>query len=299
MGFYAPHTLLEDARRHGVPPLAIDVQHSAYDCALERLASPPPRGARERGADPLRRHAPAEQPFGVRLGLRLVRGLREAAARQVEAARARGGPFTSLYDLWRRTHLSRADLARLAAAGALAPLSPGSRREALWNVHALPEDEGDLFARVKPPPEASPPLPAMTEPQRVIADYQAVGACVDAHPMQLLREGLQRAGVSSTAEVAAARAGRRVQVAGMAIVRQRPETAKGMFFMTVEDECGFANIVTTPDVFARYRAVARTALFVLVGGVVERTGQVVNVKSESFRELALGEALPVATRDFH
>ncbi len=225
--------------------------------------------------------------------------LREAAARQVEEARRRGGAFTSLYDLWRRTRLSKVDLARLAAAGALAPLSPGSRREALWNVYALPEDEGDLFARVKPPPEPSPPLPELTERERVVADYQALGACVDAHPMQLLRASLEKAGVASTAQVQAMRPGRKVQVAGMAIVRQRPETAKGMFFMTLEDEQGFANIVATPDVFARYRRVARSALFVLVSGVVERTGQVVNVKAESFREIGLGDALPVATRDFH
>ncbi len=294
MGFYAPHTLLEDARRHGVWPLAIDIQHSGYDSSLER--APPPSGAPEM---PLSRHAPREQPFGVRLGLRMVRGLREAAARQVEEVRRKGGPFTSLYDLWWRTRLSKPDLARLAAAGALASLSPGSRREALWNVYALPENEGDLFARVKPPPESSPPLPSLSERERVVADYQAIGACIDAHPMQLLRASLAKAGVASTAQVQAMRPGRKVQVAGMAIVRQRPETAKGMFFMTLEDEQGFANIVTTPDVFARYRRVARTALFALVSGVVERTGQVVNVKAESFKEIGLGEALPVATRDFH
>jgi error-prone DNA polymerase len=340
MGFYAPHTLLEDARRHGVPPLALDVQYSGVECSLEpnrpaegrsasgplvrglepnrpaegRSASgplvrglEPNRPAEGRSASgppppappPSRRHAPVDQPFGVRLGLNLVRGLREATARKVEAARTREGLFSSLYDLWRRTHLSKADLARLAAAGALSSLSPGTRREALWNVHALPEDEGDLFARVRPPPEPSPPLPAMSEHARVVADFRSVGACIDAHPMQLLRASLQRAGVASTAQVATMRPGRRVQVAGMAIVRQRPETAKGMFFMTLEDELGFANIVTTPDVFARYRQVARTALFVLVGGVIERTGQVVNVKSESFKELGLGDALAVATRDFH
>jgi error-prone DNA polymerase len=111
---------------------------------------------------------------------------------------------------------------------------------------------------------------------------------------------LEKAGVASTAQVQVMRAGRKVQVAGMAIVRRRPETAKGVFFMTLADEQGLANnIVATPDVFARYRRVARSALFVLVSGVVERTGQVVNVKAKSFRELGLGDVLPVETRDIH
>jgi error-prone DNA polymerase len=117
--------------------------------------------------------------------------------------------------------------------------------------------------------------------------------------MQLLRPALQKARAVPTCELARLPAGRSVTVGGMAIVRQRPETAKGMFFMTLEDEHGFANIVTTPDVFARYRRVARQALFVLVKGRLEKSGQVVNVKAERFEEIGLGEDLPVATRDFH
>jgi error-prone DNA polymerase len=166
-------------------------------------------------------------------------------------------------------------------------------------VHALPTDEGDLFARVAPPPEEPPELPPMSARERVLADYRATGACIDAHPMQLLRPALQRARIASTREVQGTRPGTPVRVAGMAIVRQRPETAKGMFFMTLEDELGFANVVTTPDVFAANRRVARQALFVLVTGRVERSGQVVNVKAERFEELSLGAEVPVATRDFH
>ncbi len=301
MGFYAPHTLIEDARRHGVPPLPLTVQDSLYDCRLEELGEQRVEALLSSLPEPsdLRRHAPERQRFGLRLGLRMVRGLREASAKAVERTRE-SGPFRSLYDLWRRTRLSRADLARLAAADALSPLLPGaSRREALWQVHALPQDEGDLFARVAPPPEESPPLPAMNERERILADYRAVGACVDAHPMQLMREKLRAHGCSSTQDLSKMRPGRPVRIGGMAIVRQRPETAKGMFFMTLEDELGFANIVATPDVFARDRVVARGALFVVVDGQVERSGQVVNVKAERFRELRLGEELPVSTRDFH
>jgi len=245
-------------------------------------------------------HAPEAQPFGVRLGLRMVRGLREEAARSVERAR-RDGPFRSLYDLWRRTRLMPADLARLAAADALASLLPAgaSRREALWHIHALPTDEGDLFARTSPPPEESPPLPGLNERERVLADYQSTGVCIDAHPMELMRPALERSRVRTSRELAQLQPGLGVRIAGMAIVRQRPETAKGMFFMTLEDEHGFANLVVTPDVFARHRRVARQALFVIAHGKIERSGQVVNVKVDRLDEIRLGEGLAVATRDFH
>ncbi|MGI5864370.1 MAG: error-prone DNA polymerase [Myxococcales bacterium] len=295
MGFYAPHTLIEDARRHGVPALPVDVQHSSYDCTLERIEGPgywPPGGPPP--------HAPKEQPFALRLGLRMVRGLREQAARKIVAARG-DGAFRSLYDLWRRTHLSHADLARLAVADALASLLPegSSRRQALWHVHALPVDEGDLFARVSPPAEEPPRLPAMTASEQVFADYRATGASLNAHPMELMRASLTQAWILASRQVAKMRAGAQVRVAGMAIVRQRPETAKGMFFVTLEDELGFINVVATPDVFAEYRRVARTALFLLVKGRIERSGKVVHVKAQSFEELRLGEELPVHTRDFH
>jgi error-prone DNA polymerase len=114
-----------------------------------------------------------------------------------------------------------------------------------------------------------------------------------------MRPALARAGVLETRQLARTRAGLQVSVAGMAIVRQRPDTAKGMFFMTLEDEHGFANVVVTPDVFARYRRVARQALFVRAHGRVERNGQVVNLKTDRLEELLLGDELPVATRDFH
>ncbi|MGC4114427.1 MAG: error-prone DNA polymerase [Myxococcales bacterium] len=296
MGFYAPHTLLEDARRHGVPPLSVDVQHSRYDCTLERLS---PETLDRAKKDRCVRHAPDAQELGVRLGLRMVRGLREEAAKSVEKALLKDGPFRSMYDLWRRTRLTHHDLARLAAADALAALVPAgaTRREALWHVHALPTDEGDLFARVAPPAEEPPALPSMSTRERVLADYQTTGACIDSHPMQLIRSSLAK--VLRTNEVQKLRPGTQVRVAGMAIVRQRPETAKGMFFMTLEDETGFANIVATPDVFAANRRVARQALFVMVTGKVERSGQVVNVKAERFEEISLGADVPVATRDFH
>ncbi len=295
MGFYAPHTLLEDARRHGVPSLAVDVQYSDYDCTLERLSDE--AAARVRPCVP---HSPERQPFGVRLGLRLIRGLRSDAARTVETARAKG-PFRSLYDLWLRTRLSHHELARLAAADALASLLPTgtSRREALWHVHALPQDEGDLFARVKPPAEGSPALPSMSEKERILADFEATGACVDAHPMGLLRPGLGRSGVLASNDLPKQRNGHAVRIAGMAIVRQRPETAKGMFFLTLEDEHGFTNVVATPDVYAKHRVVARQGLFILVHGKVERSGQVINVKAERFEELGLGAEVAVSSRDFH
>jgi error-prone DNA polymerase len=230
----------------------------------------------------------------------MVRGLREAAGREIEAARKKAGPFRSLHDLWRRTRLSKIDLSRLAAADALASLVSGaSRREALWQVLALPEHEGDLFARAAPPPEPASGLHPLTERERMLADFEALRACVHAHPMELMRPSLARWRVASSSDLASLRPGREVKVAGMAIVRQRPETAHGMFFMTLEDEQGFANIVATPEVFARYRKVARAALFVLVRGKIERSGKVVNVKAEHLEELQLGQELPVATRDFH
>jgi len=292
MGFYAPHTLIEDARRHGVPARPVDVQVSDYDCTLEKLETP---------VTPVSPHAPREQWLAVRLGMRLVRGLREDAARHLEAERRKRGPFTSLYDLWRRTHLSRADLSRLAAADALRALLPegASRREALWHVHALPTDEGDLFARVQPPPEPSPQLPALSRRETVLSDYHMTGTSLLAHPMELMRESLRNAGVLDSRQVAKARRGKPVTLAGLAIIRQRPGTAKGMCFITLEDEHGFVNVVITPDVYERYRRTIRTSLFLLVHGKIERAGKVTNVKTSRVEELKLGDDLAVSTRDFH
>ena len=278
MGFYAPHTLVDDAKRHRVPVRPVDVQRSAWDCTLEETPGEAPR-------------------LALRLGLRMVRGLSEAIGRRLEAIAppANGARFSSVADLAARASLRRTDVARLAAAGALASFGL-DRREALWAAQAL-APRGDLFHGVHTD-EPAPGLTPLTPAERVHADYAAAGASAEEHPVAFLRDELTAFGALDSSQIARARTGKRVRAAGMAIVRQRPGTAKGMVFVTLEDEHGFVNLVLTPDVFEATDPDARAALFCAADGRVERSGKVVNVRVE--RLIALRASVAGAkSRDFH
>ncbi|ADO72232.1 error-prone DNA polymerase [Stigmatella aurantiaca] len=251
MGFYAPHTLVADARRHGVEVRPVDVRHSGWDCTLE-----------EGGA--------------LRLGLRMVRGLGEAAGKRVAAARA--GGFSCLGDVARRTRIPRHELTRLALAGALASLC-GSRRQALWEIQALgPLDADDLFFGMSMD-GTQVELPPMGVAERVTADYETVGLSLEKHPLELLRPTLRTLGAVSAEGLQRVSSGRRVAVGGMLICRQRPPTARGMCFLSLEDETGIANLVVPPDVYERSRRDIHGALFLVGEGVLERSGKVLNVKA--------------------
>jgi error-prone DNA polymerase len=281
MGFYAPHTLVEDAKRHGVEVRGVDVLASAWETTLEGAAPGVPSAAGE---------APA-----LRVGLHAIRGLPREVGDAVVAARARG-PFRSLADLVRRAGLSRAWLVRLAEAGALGALAP-DRRSAVWRSLAVEADGGDLFAGVTPP-EPEPELAAASSVEEVSQDFATAGLSTRGHPMATLRPSLAGGRIRTARELGRLPDRAPVEVAGLVIVRQRPETSKGIVFVSLEDETGIANLVVMPDVYERCRPVVRGAPFLLARGKVERSGQVVNVRVDSVAPLALAPAVGNRAREF-
>ncbi|MBI4636720.1 MAG: DNA polymerase III subunit alpha [Candidatus Rokubacteria bacterium] len=269
MGFYHPATIVKDAQRHGQRILPIDVTRSQWLCTIE-----PDEGGG---------HA-------VRLGLRYVKGLRESAAQALVRARE-ARPFASIHDLALRAGLERAEVETLAAIGALAPLG-GTRRANLWTA-AVPHP-GPVFGETFGAPDRDQsPLRDMTEAERLVADYAGTGVTLGRHPMAMRRAELRRRGVLSARELALAENETRVRVAGSVIVRQRPGTAKGFVFLSLEDETGIANVIVTPDLFARYRVTLVTAPFLLVEGAVQHQDGVVSVRAQRVEALpALGHAVP-------
>jgi intein/homing endonuclease len=250
MGFYHSATVVNDARRHGVRVLPVDVTRSDWPCTLERR----------------------DAAWAVRLGLRYVKGLRESAARALVAARA-ARAFASARDLAARAEIARDEMQTLAAIGALAPLG-GTRRANVWNA-AVP-DLGPLFAPTTPAPS---PLREMTETERLVADYAGTGVTLGPHPMALRRTAIAARGVRRAVDLAAGQDGERVRVAGSVIVRQRPGTAKGFVFLSLEDETGIANVIVTPGLFARRRWTLVGEPFLLVEGILQRQDGVISVRA--------------------
>jgi error-prone DNA polymerase len=252
MGFYHAATIVKDAQRHRQRVLAVDVTRSAWLCTVEDGA--------------------------VRLGLNYVKGLRERAGRAMVAARA-GRAFASVADVARRAGLEGDELATLAAIGAFAALG-GTRRANLWTAsRPLP---GELFARTAERPEASP-LRDMDAGERLGADYAGTGVTLGPHPMALRRPALARLDgrpVLRASDLGRGRDGSRVRVAGNVIVRQRPGTAKGFVFLSLEDETGIANVIVTPGLFARHRLVLVTEPFLLVEGMLQIQDGVVSVRAD-------------------
>lgn len=278
MGFYSPHTLVEDAKRHGVTVLPVDVNESGWRCSL----SPWGEGEGEGGtAFPAEGRTP-RQPH-LRLGFEVVKGLREDTGQRLEAARAER-PFTSVADVARRTRMPRHELTRLALAGALNSLCE-NRRTALWDIHALgPFDEGDLFFGL-PMAGDRAAFPAMTKAERVYADFEATSLSLEAHPVALVRKALEARGAVTTAGLLDVPHGKTAVVGGLIIVRQRPPTAKGFTFLSVEDETGIANLVIEPKKFDRFRTAITTTALIVSRGRVERSGKVVNLKVDELESL--------------
>jgi len=264
MGFYSPSTLLQDAQRHGVPLAPIDVGVSDWDCTCMRPAAPDARAQAGR-AGAAAPPPDVKRPTWIRLGLRLVNGLGEAAGRRIEAAR-REHPFASVEDLVARARLDRKEIVALAESGALDELC-GGRREAIWKVVA-PREQG-LFDGAERE-EARPTLPKMSRAEQLVLDYERTGVSVSDHPMKLLRSRLPKK-VRSSRDIMALRSGTRVTVAGLVICRQRPGTASGVVFVTMEDELGFINLVLWSKVFDANRHVATTSRLLMVHGRIERS----------------------------
>jgi error-prone DNA polymerase len=276
MGFYSPSTILEDAKRHGVEVRPVRIDRSNWDCTIEDGA--------------------------IRVGFRQVRGMGERAGASIEAAR-KAAPFESLEDLAERASLERRELDALAEAGALEPIVTG-RRESMWKVRAprLPgraaagETMG-LFAGVDFG-EMSPSLSPMTRSEQLVLDYERTGISIAAHPMSLMRAELPKRVRRSTDLVTLAHEAP-VEAAGLVICRQRPGTASGVVFITLEDEHGFINLILYARVFEQLRHVATTSSLLLAKGTIERDGGVVYIVTRALRSIALRQAMPSMSRDFH
>jgi error-prone DNA polymerase len=317
MGFYSPGTLVEDAKRHGVEVRPVDLTRSAWDHVLEladgrtlvprsgtvqmrpaaddgtpgtqdahRSGSPSPGTTRRRATAPA---SPTAVPPAVRLGVRLVRGLGARAREALEEALAQG-PFASVNDFVQRVRVDRAAVQRLAEAGAFdawyAHEPPARRRRvALWDV--LEAQRGAAGPLAPLPQRASPAaVPALSAVELTAADYRMTGLSLAGHPMVHVRDALALNGVRTARDLLTrGRDGERVGTAGLVICRQRPGTAKGFVFLTLEDETGMINIVVTPQRFERDAALISGSPLLLVRGVLQVEGRVVNVRARTFRAL--------------
>ncbi len=278
MGFYAPAQIVRDARDHGVEIREVDINTSSWDCTLE-----PGWYA----ADRLHaRHASMKDEVhsthALRLGFRLISGFSEDEAKHIESVRGAG--FDSIRDLWLRTGLGPATLQKLAAADAFRSLGL-DRREAEWVIRALrrsgDKDDLPLFARAAVPelePDAA--LPAMTAGQHVVEDYRHLHLSLKEHPMAFLRDDFAACGSRPNGDLPDIPNGRRVTVGGLVLVRQRPGTAKGVIFATLEDETGIANVVIWQRTFERFRPIVMGARLISVTGPVQNVSNVVHVVAE-------------------
>lgn len=298
MGFYSPQSLVADARRHGLTVLRPDVQASGARAGLERLApgesapgEPPAPGTRTR---PGQVALAVDPTLAVRLGLASVRGIGEEVAERLVAERADGGPFRDLRDLVRRVRLTTAQLESLATAGALGSLGV-ERREALWAAGALALEGPDTLPGVAVGIEA-PTLPGMGEVETAMADVWATGVSVDSYPTRYVREGLDAAGVLRVEQAFVHEPGRRVAVAGVVTHRQRPGTAQGVTFLSLEDETGLLNVICTAGLWQRFRRVARGSPALVVRGRLERADGATNLLAEHLAPLSL--KVPSTSRDF-
>ncbi|AOJ70086.1 MULTISPECIES: error-prone DNA polymerase [Burkholderia] len=281
MGFYPPAQLVQDAKRHGVTVLPIDASASGWEASLEaRPGAAPPGG----------------QP-AVRLGLSLVRGLGEDAARRIEAARA-AGPFTSVDELACRARLERRDLEALAAANAFATLA-GNRRDALWQaVAAVPER--DLLAAAPIDEAEKPALGAPSEADDVFADYHTIGLTLNRHPVALLRPALDARRLSSAAALRDRRNGQLARACGLVTARQMPGTAKGVLFVTLEDETGCVNVIVRPELLERQRRETLDSRLLAVSGVWQCESDVRHLVAQYLEDLTpLIAGLRTESREFH
>jgi error-prone DNA polymerase len=275
MGFYTPSQLVQDARRHGVEVRPVDVTASEWESTLEAIPSP---------------------QAAVRLGFLMVRGLSEAAAKRIVETRAHEA-LQSVDDLAHRASLDRHDLKCLAAAGALETLS-GHRRNAYWKIAGI--ETGVHILRDAPVAEISPALPSPTEGENILADYASTGLTLGRHPLALLRPRLERMRFVSAENIRLRPAGSRVRAAGIVTGRQRPGTASGTVFVTLEDETGTVNIIVWPRLVEAQRRELLGSKLMGVEGTLEREGEVMHLVAKRLIDHSdLIGLLEVESRDFH
>ncbi|MEQ1956059.1 error-prone DNA polymerase [Mesorhizobium sp. CN2-181] len=282
MGFYAPAQIVRDARDHHVEVRPVCINASRWDCTLEPME---------------------DESFAVRLGMRMVRGLSNANAATLLVAHA-DQPFASVDDLWRRAGVPIAALVQLAEADAFREALGISRREALWQIKGLRDEPLPLFAAAArgeegPIPELVEPavsLRPMTAGSEVVEDYGHVGLTLRAHPMSFLRSDLRRRRIVTCSEAMNAPDRQWLEAAGVVLVRQRPGSAKGVMFITIEDETGIANLVIWPKLFERQRRIILAASMFAVRGRIKREGEVVHLVAHQLTDLS-AELASVGSRD--
>jgi error-prone DNA polymerase len=272
MGFYAPAQLVRDAQRHGIEVRPVDINHSRWDCTLEQTQNP--------------------RRFAVRLGFRMVHGLANADAGLIPIVRSEQ-PFTSIEDLWRRVGIPAKALKHLAEADAYGSLGI-NRRDALWTIKGLSDEVMPLFAATDERdrtirPELVEPeveLVPMTEGREVVEDYCSKGLTLRRHPVSFLRQELTERRISSCEDLHRVRDGQRATVAGLVLVRQKPGSAKGVTFMTIEDETEVANLVIWSSVFEKHRRLILSSGMIGCRGRLQREGGVTHLIAEHFLDLS-------------
>jgi error-prone DNA polymerase len=321
MGFYSPATIVTDAQRHGLKVLPVDVMRSEWACTLEAVSHQPS----------------AISPIALRMGLRYVRGLREEAAQALVRERMRT-PFTSIHDLTHRVPALRKDeLTTLAEIGALNAVGSGQspaasknvviptpertrgaeesrfcsvqgsrypvlssqlhRRDALWQVERAVRSSGPLLESL-PESDSPSPLQPMNHEERLVADFHGTGLTVGPHPMAYRREWLNAMGIRRAIELRDLPSGKRLRIGGCVITRQRPGTAKGFVFISLEDETGVANAIITPDLFQKNRLLLVSERFLAIEGTLQNQDNVISVKAERVLPLFVTKAETVS-HDFH
>jgi len=275
MGFYQPSQLVQDARRHAVTVLPVDIRYSDWDCALERSI----------GGDPQ-----------LRLGLRLVKGLGQHAAQRITAART-SKTFSDTQDLCNRAQLNRRELAVLAEAAALKAIT-GHRHRARWEVAAIEKQPDDLLKGIARKDTATAIRPA-SETDDLRADYAATGLTLGRHPVALIRSILKQRRIRTAQQLLQLKHGSHTRACGLITMRQRPMTANGTIFLTLEDETGHVNVVIWQRLWERQRSIILNASLIAVDGIMESDGEVYHLiarRVHDFDELAKG--LQTRSRDF-
>jgi error-prone DNA polymerase len=280
MGFYSPAVLIQDARLHGLRVRPINVLQSEWNCTIEHVS----RNEKD---------VPC-----LRIGFRYVRGMRQAAGEQIVAERQKS-PFEGIEDLTRRVpELQKAELVTLSEIGALNPLGKEMhRRSALWQVERAARPGGPLLDTIPEQLELSP-LKQMTDEERLVADFHGAGLSTGRHPMSYCREALSKQQVKRASDLAGLADGQYTRVAGCVIARQRPGTAKGFVFLSLEDETGISNIIVNPDFYEKYRKVINREKFLRVEGVLQNQDNVISIKASRVMPISIS-AVETESHDFH
>jgi len=301
MGFYRPATIVKDAQRHGLKVLPIDVTKSEWQCTLEHSALSNQQSASSVVV------AKADSVL-LRLGLRYARGLREEAAQSLVQQRNLS-PFVSIRDLVHRVpELRKDELNTLAEIGALNEIKSCTdvgcyvstklhRRDALWQVERAVRHSGPLLDELSEP-DANSPLCPMNQEERLVADFRGTGMTVGPHPMAYHRARMQAMGVHKASELSRIPDGQHLRIGGCVICRQRPGTAKGFVFLSIEDETGVANAIVTPDLFQKNRLLLSSAQFLMVEGILQNQDNVISVKAERVLPLSITRA-ETSSHDFY